>query len=154
LADIWYGLTIGDHLPKKLKLGDNEKNGLKRYMMTHHWFWAYPKNSSMLASRFKCSKWSCRGEPVWKWVKRIAAMRANKIHWEHVANEEHLEIFSILDDGTDFKLQEWKHLTCQETTLVVHISSIMQLLSMRLYYLYTMQRLFTLQVPSKEACMT
>jgi hypothetical protein len=26
-------------------------------------------------------------------------------------NKEHLEIFSISDDGTDFKLQEWKHPT-------------------------------------------
>jgi hypothetical protein len=113
LADIWYDLTIGDHLPTELKLSGNEKNekGLKRYMMTHHWLWAYPKNSSMLASRFKCSERSCRGEPVWRWVKRIAAMKAKKIRWEHAANEEHLEIFSISDDGTDFKLQEWKHAT-------------------------------------------
>ena len=38
-------------------------------------------------------------------------MKEKKIRWEHVANKEHLEIFSISDDGTDFKMQEWKHPT-------------------------------------------
>jgi hypothetical protein len=113
LADIWYDLTIGDYLPRDLKLSNKEKNekGLKRYMMTHFWLWAYPKNAGMFASRYKCSQRTCRGDPVWKWVKRIAAMKEKKIPWEHVANKEPLEIFSISDDGTDFKLQEWKHPT-------------------------------------------
>jgi hypothetical protein len=112
VADIWYDLTIGAHLPKELKL-HTEKNekGFNRYMMALFWLWAYPKNSSMFASRFKCSERNCRGEPVWKWVRRIAAMKAKKIRWEYVEDASHLEIFSISDDGTDFKLNEWKHPT-------------------------------------------
>ncbi len=46
-----------------------------------------------------------------RWVKKIATKKAKKIRWEHVANEGRLEIVSISDDGTDFKLQEWKHAT-------------------------------------------
>jgi hypothetical protein len=113
LADIWYDLVVGDYVPDELKLSDKEKNekGLKRYMMTHFWLWAYPKNASMLATRFNCSECTCRGEPVWRWVKRIAAMKKKKIRWEYVTKEENLEIFAISDDGTDFKLQEWKHPT-------------------------------------------
>jgi hypothetical protein len=44
--------------------------------------------------------------------KNLFVMKKKKICWEYVSKKENLEIFAISeDDGTDFKLQEWKHLT-------------------------------------------
>ena len=113
VADIWFDLVAGDNLPDDLKLGEKERTqkGFKRYMMAHFWLWVYPKNSSLLASRFKCAERTCRGESIWVWVKRIAALKAKKILWENVADENHMEIFAVAVDGTDFKLNEWKHPT-------------------------------------------
>jgi hypothetical protein len=106
-------LTIGDYLPKELQLSKKEKTekGLKKYFIAMFFLWAYPKNSSMLSSRFSgvCERY-CRGEHVWKWVERIAAMKAKKIVWDaNLANPKNLEIFAITTDGTDFKTHEPKH---------------------------------------------
>jgi hypothetical protein len=113
VADIWYDLVAGDYMPETLKLHEKEKTqkGLNRYLVTQFWLWTYPKNSRLLFSRFKCCEKYCRGEAIWTWIKRIAALKEKKIRWEHVTKKENLEIIAVSDDGTDFKLNEWKHPT-------------------------------------------
>jgi hypothetical protein len=115
LAEQWHDLTLGDHLPKELQLNKKEKSekGLKRFFVAHFFLWAYPKNASMLSSRFKgaCDK-HCQGEPLWKWIRRIAALKSKKIVWDdNVANPKNLEIFTLSLDGTDYKMNETKHKT-------------------------------------------
>jgi hypothetical protein len=115
LADQWHDLKVGDHLPEELQLNEKEKSekGLKRYFVAHFFLWAYPKNASMLSSRFKgvCDKY-CQGEPLWKWIRRIAALKSKKIVWDdNIAKSKNLEIFCITIDGTDFKINEPKHKT-------------------------------------------
>ena len=109
LADMWYDLTVGDHIPAELQLSIKEKSekGFKRFLMTHFWLWAYPKNASMLASRFMICKRYCRGEHIFKWIMRVAALKAKKIVWD--ADSRGMDIFAFSHDGTDFKLQEQKH---------------------------------------------
>jgi hypothetical protein len=114
ITDIWYDLVNDDkYLPKELRLISKEKNekGFKRYMMVHFWLWTYPRNSSLLASRFKTCERLCRGEDIWKWIKRIAAMKAKKISMDHVDSEEHVEFLSLTTDGVDFAVREEKHPT-------------------------------------------
>jgi hypothetical protein len=55
LADQYHDLQVGDHLPKALQLNKKEKSekGLKSFFVAHFFLWAYPKNASMLSSRFK-----------------------------------------------------------------------------------------------------
>jgi hypothetical protein len=109
-------LDLADHLPKELQfLNEKEKSekGLKRYFVAHFFLWAYPKNVSMLSSRFKgvCDKYF-QGEPLWVWIRRSAALKSKKIVWDdNVANPKNLEIFCITIDGTDFKINEPKHRT-------------------------------------------
>jgi hypothetical protein len=75
----------------------------------HFWLWVYPKNSSLLASRFKiCERYS-RGEHIKKLVKRIAALKAKKIVWDPILDNPDMEIFAISLDGTDFRMNEQKH---------------------------------------------
>jgi hypothetical protein len=108
LADQWNDLRVDDHLPTYLLLNKKEKTekGLKRFFVAHFFLWAYPKNASMLASRFKiCDKY-CKGQPLWKWVRR------KKIVWDdNVANAKNMEILALTVDGTDFKMNEPKHKT-------------------------------------------
>jgi hypothetical protein len=114
LADQWNDLRVDNHLPAYLRLNKKEKTekGLKRFFVAHFFLWAYPKNASMLASRFKiCDKY-CKGQPLWKWVRRIAALKSKKIVWDkNMANASKMEIFCLTVDGTDFKINEPKHKT-------------------------------------------
>jgi hypothetical protein len=115
LAEQWHDLTLGDHLPKELQLNKKEKSekGLKRFFAAHFFLWAHPKNASMLSSRFKgaCDK-CCQGEPLWKRIRRIAALKSKKIVWDdNVANPKNLETFTLSLDGTDYKMNETKHKT-------------------------------------------
>ena len=111
IADLWFDLASGDCLPEKLRLEKKEKceKGFKYYMIAHFFLWAYPKNARMISSRFHICKNYCEGKHMWKWIKRIAALKVKKIKWEHVSDPKHLEILAISTDGTDFKLRETKH---------------------------------------------
>jgi hypothetical protein len=112
-ADQWHDLVVGDHLPEELKLSEKEKSekGLKRFFIAHYFLWGYPKNAKMIASRFRIAVHYCQGEPLWKWAKRITAMKSKKISMDNVDGPQHLEIFSITDDGTDFKTNKPNHPT-------------------------------------------
>ena len=80
-------------------------------MMAHHFLWTYPKNSHMLACRFKICEVYSRGEPLWKWIKKIQAMKAKKIIWDHSLDSPETEIFVISVDGVDCRIWEKKHPT-------------------------------------------
>jgi hypothetical protein len=69
--------------------------------MTHFWMWTDLKNFSMLDSRFIICELRCRGEPlIWKWIKRIAVLKAIVIVWDvKVADPTNLEICVILNRG-------------------------------------------------------
>jgi hypothetical protein len=109
LAEMWYDLTVTD-IPQA-QMDDKEKSekGFRMFMITHFWLWTYPKNSNLTASRFKSCKRYLRGEPLWKWIKRIAALKAKKIVWNASLDDANTAVFAISIDGTDFKIWERKH---------------------------------------------
>jgi hypothetical protein len=111
LADQWCDLMQNEHMPEDLQLTRKEKSekGLKRRFFTHFFLWACPKNAKMLASRFTICHHCCMGKELWKWVKRIAALKSKKIVWDE--NIAGMEIFLSSIDGTDFKVNEPRHPT-------------------------------------------
>ena len=113
IADIWYDLVHdgGRYLPDELQLKVKEKNekGFRQYMAGHTFLWTYPKNSSLLSTATGLCERKCRGEHIWIWVERIAALKAKKIRWEDVNSADNLEVFAISTDGVDCKLREEKH---------------------------------------------
>lgn len=111
LADMWYDLTTTDIPEAQLEDKDKSEKGFKMFMVAHHFLWTYPKNSSLLASRFGICERYARGEPVWKWIKKIAALKAKKIVWDDSLNDPNTEIFIVLVDGVDFRMWEKKHPT-------------------------------------------
>jgi hypothetical protein len=111
LANMWYDLTTTDIPGAQLEQSDKSENGFKMFMVAHHFLWTYPKNASQLASRFGiCERYS-RGEPLWKWIKKIAALKAKKIVWDDSLNDANTQIFVISVDGIDFRMWEKKHPT-------------------------------------------
>jgi hypothetical protein len=82
------------------------------FLIVHHFIWAYPKNAQLLATSFGVCERQVQGENLWKWVRRIAALKGIKIVWpEDEYNNPHSQIFIISVDGTDFKVWERKHAT-------------------------------------------
>jgi hypothetical protein len=111
LANMWYDLTVTDIVEARVSEKEQCDKGFRMFLVAHFFLWTYPKNSSLLASRFRiCERYS-RGEPLWKWIRRIAALKALKIVWDRRLNDTNSEIFVVSVDGTDFRLWERKHRT-------------------------------------------
>jgi hypothetical protein len=109
LADMWYDMTVTDIA--EARIGRNElcDKGFRMFLVAHFFLWTYPKNSSLMASRFQIGERCMRGEPVWRWIMRIAALKKKKIKWETRLDLPDTEIFVVTIDGTDFKMWERKH---------------------------------------------
>ena len=110
LADMWFALTTTDI--KKAKLKSKEKRqGFKMFMCAHYFIWNYPRNSDILASRFDMCEYNARGKPLWKWVKKIAALKKKVIVWDEKKMNPNDAIMCITIDGTDKRTYEKKHPT-------------------------------------------
>lgn len=104
LADQWGDLT--DVLENKEK----SEKGFKMFLVAHYFLWNYPKNASVLSSRFStlCERRS-RGEPLWKWIRKIGELKEQKIVWDPSLDDPEMAIFAVSVDGTDFRIWEPKH---------------------------------------------
>ena len=109
LADQWFDLLTTTFEYARLVGEERSENGFKNFLMTHFFLWTYPKNSSLLASRFKICRAYAEGQYVWKWVAKIAALKQKKIIWDPRFASRDSEIFIITVDGTDFRICEKKH---------------------------------------------
>jgi DDE superfamily endonuclease len=111
LASLWFDLTNTEVEGAKLTAEENTSTGLVMFLMANYFLWSYPKNSRLLASQFGiCERYS-RGEPIWRWVSKIAAMKETTIVWDPRLDSPNSELFIITVDGTDFRVHEKKHPT-------------------------------------------
>jgi hypothetical protein len=111
LANIWYDLTMTDIVEARVSEKEQCETGFRMFLVAHFFLWTYPKNSSLLASRFRiCERYS-RGQHLWKWIEQIAALKKKKIVWDPLLNDPNSGIFVVTIDGTDFRTWEKKHPT-------------------------------------------
>ena len=109
LAHIWFDLQTTNIPGATLEQKENSDAGMKMFFVAHHFLWTYPKNSDILASRFSfLSERNSRGEPLWKWIRKIAALKEKKIVWDSRFDKKDSEVFILSVDGTDFKIWETK----------------------------------------------
>jgi hypothetical protein len=108
IANIWYDLMTTDTCTG-LTEKDESDNGFRMHLIAHHFLWAYPKNSKLLASLFHICDRNIRGEPLWRWVRMIAALKTKKIVWDESLDDPSSQVFIVSVDGTDFKVWEKKH---------------------------------------------
>ena len=111
LCDMWYDLTVTDITAAKLNTKDNSDKGFKMFLIAHHFLWVYPKNAKVLGSRFDICEKYASGDHLWRWIKKIAALKAKKIVWPAHFNSQQTETFAVTVDGTDFRIWETKHPT-------------------------------------------
>jgi hypothetical protein len=93
-----------------LSRDDRSVKGFDKFLMAHHFVWAYPKNHQLLASHFKqIAERDAQGKQLWRWVSMLADLKALKIVWHRGLDDPNRPIFIVLVDGTDFKVWEKKH---------------------------------------------
>jgi hypothetical protein len=62
LTDIWHHMMTTDTC-LKLTISDKSDKGFNKFLMAHHFLWAYPKHSKLLVSTFKhIGEQDARGE--------------------------------------------------------------------------------------------
>jgi hypothetical protein len=109
LTDIWHDMMTTD-ICLKLTILDKSDKGFDKFLMAHHFLWAYPKNSKLLVSTFKhIGERDARGKELWRWVEMIAQLKEKKIVWDKNLDDPDSTVFIVSVDGTDFKVWEKKH---------------------------------------------
>jgi len=106
LATQWYDLITTDIRDAKLEGKDISMAGFKRFMIAHNFLWEYHKNAQCLATRFHMCERLARGEPVWFWVRKIAALKDKKIKWPAHFSRADGEKLPYTVDGVDFHTKE------------------------------------------------
>lgn len=109
IASLWYDLIHTDIAEAKLSSKENSEQGFKMFMSAHFFLWAYPKNSYIQSGTFDVCEQYGRGEDLWRWIAKIAAMEAVKIGWDPRFDQEDCEKFILSVDGTDCSVNEPKH---------------------------------------------
>ena len=114
-ASLWHDILHFDDFDDQtnhLKLKQKEKSmkGFKSFMVAVYFFWNYPRNSNVLASRFEHQcEFYCPGYHLWIWVERIQMMKKKVIVWPKDLPQDLTYAFTI--DGVDFCVWEPKHAT-------------------------------------------
>ena len=103
VSAMWYDLQTTDILAAQLQHQENSAKGFKSFMMAHYFLWTYEKNAHLLASRFQTCERYCRGEPLWKWIQKIAVLVATKIGAPNDYFVHEVAIYAVTQDGVDFK---------------------------------------------------
>ena len=91
------------------QIPDNEKNhkGFKMFMIANYQLWVYPRNARVIEMQFgPIPEKNTRGDPLWKWVRRLEALLPSKIKWLDSLNDPNGAVFIISVDGTDCKTFE------------------------------------------------
>jgi hypothetical protein len=109
LASMWSDLCTTDIEEAHLEEKEKGERGFKRFMMAHYFLWEYPKNMDLMGSRFDVCKRSLQGVDLWRWPRKIAALKAIKIVWDERFNDPETEIIQFSLDSTDCRCTEKKH---------------------------------------------
>ena len=112
LAAQWYDICTVEVDP--LPASKQCLKGLRIFLVAHFFLWTYPKNSDILASRFKLPERYMRGKNLWEWIERIQALKRIKITWNERFDDPDSEVFLVTVDGTDCRTCEKKHPTLSQ----------------------------------------
>jgi len=106
IAEIWYDLQQNQYEGAFLTDKENTLKGFKRYMIAHFFLWTYPRNAGLMSTRFDIAERYCRGQELWKWIKKIAALAAKKIKWDYSLGDPEKSAFVGSIDCVDCKIWE------------------------------------------------
>jgi hypothetical protein len=114
LTDTWHDMMTTD-IYLNLTISDKSDKGFDKFLTAHHFLWACPKNSKLLASTFAhIGERDARGEQPWRWVEMIAQLKVKTIVWDKSLDDPNSTVFIVSVDGTDYKVWEKK---CPDFTI-------------------------------------
>jgi hypothetical protein len=116
LADQWHELKTTKIKEAKVTGNAATAKGFRMFLVAHHFLWAYPANAKILAKQFGINERLAKGEHLWLWIGKIAALKSSKIVWLKRFDKEDSEIIIISVDGTDCPIWEPKHATLPRET--------------------------------------
>jgi len=103
LSNLWFDLQTTELEAAQLKPKEISEHGFRMFMIAQNWLWDYPRNAEVFGSRFHQCERNSRGSRLWYWIKKIAALRPEKIVWEEFEELNGEPIFVVTIDGTDFR---------------------------------------------------
>jgi hypothetical protein len=108
-------MSCAPHQSEMLKFWKKEKSemGFLHLMITHYFFWTYPKNVELVVLQFGLlfCKHYLQGNELWYWPKKIAALKESKILFnEHIFQDDTAHL-ALSVDGVNFVAWEKKHAT-------------------------------------------
>lgn len=106
IAEIWFDLQQGDHEGATLTVKENCLLGFKHFMKAHFFLWVYPRNAGLMATRFDMCERYCRGEHLFKWIRKLARLCAKKIKWDKSLGKAGTSMFLFSIDCTNLKTWE------------------------------------------------
>lgn len=109
MSDLWFGLCTTTIATASLTQAERSARGFKMFMAAIFFLWTNPKKKRLMKSRFGISLSYLQGEMLWKWVRKVAALKATKIIWDDRFNDDNYHIFIVSVDGVDFNVTEKKH---------------------------------------------
>ena len=106
IAALWHDLTKVCAEEGGLLNHESNEEGFRMILLTLNFLWDLPKNAHTFGQRWRQCERNSRGEPLWYWIRKIAAMKSSMIYWEQHLNDPEGEVFVCSADGTDFRTRE------------------------------------------------
>jgi hypothetical protein len=113
LTHVWSDLMTTEVPNASCVQGEKTLKGFRQFLMANCLLYGYPRNATWLRLLFfPIGEKDTRGEAVWCWIRKIAALLPTKINfldrWDD-PDDETCELFIVGIDGTDCKIFEQKH---------------------------------------------
>ena len=106
---VWSDLVTTDIAEARLDDADKCEEGLTRFLISNFFLFHYPKNARDTGQKFGIYYKKVEGRNIWRWVEKIAALKAEKIVWHPSLNDPNGPKFVCTVDGKDQARQEVKH---------------------------------------------
>ena len=107
LSDMWEDLCSTDIPTARIPDHEQTPKGLKMFLIAQYFLWTYPRNAKLIEAHFSpIAEIDTRGKPLWKWIKRMAALLPSKIKWLPELDDPAHEMFIVSVDGVDCRTNE------------------------------------------------
>jgi hypothetical protein len=114
LATMWHDMAVTTIVAARVSDEELCEKGFRMFLIAHFFLWVYPKNAGLIASRFRiCISYS-KGERLWLWIQKIAALKELKIRWDPRLNLADAAVFVATVDGIDHRAWERKNPTLNQ----------------------------------------
>ena len=107
IQKVWTDLCNTTIVNARIPDSERSYKGYKMFMIGIYMLVSYPKNSRVIEMHFSpIAEKDTRGEPLWKWIRRLEALLPHKIKWLPTLDDPNGAVFIISVDGTDCKTWE------------------------------------------------